>query len=845
MIKILAIDDNQDNLVIIKALLKDVFPDALVFASLTGKQGLELAVAEDPDVILLDVVMPVMDGFEVCRRIKSDKRICEIPVVFLTATKRDKESRIHALECGAEAFISKPIDESELTAQIRAMLKIKKANIEKHIEKERLAELVEERTLELKNTHITTLNLLEDLRKENEARKKSEEILKEINEFNISLLKAIPFGMDIIDEDGHILFQSEIFTRMFGKEAIGKKCWKLYRDDKKQCIDCPLFKGINIGETDILESSGVLGGKIFEINHIGMMFNGKKAMLEIFQDITVRRQTEKRLLESYNLLNNLSDQVPGVVYQYRLYPDGRSAFPYSSQGMYEIYEVTSEEVREDASAVFYRIHPEDFDSVVETITESARNQTIYHSEFRVVLPEQGVRWRMCDARPHLLEDGSTLWYGIITDITEKKIMLQDLIQAKERAEESDNLKTSFLNNISHEIRTPFNGILGFLEIIQNGNITDNERDEYIDIINKSAYRLMNTINDIVEVSQIQAGQIILTPSQINMRNLVGELCDRFIADAESNNLEFILNYDLPGHIKFITTDRIKLYTILSIMISNALKFTKAGSVEFGIKLTNGPEDLNNDKTDRFKGLLVDNINEYIEFYVKDTGIGIPADKQQIIFERFRQADVSNTRDFEGSGLGLSIAKAYSDMLGGKIWAENNPEMISGQAGSVFHLAIPFNFKQEEIIVSSDIVADQARKVEVNSRVSGLKILIVEDDEGSALLLEMAVRFFTRELIKVTDGNKAIESCRNNPDIDLVLMDIKMPGMDGHEATRQIRQFNPNVVIIAQTAYAMTGDREKALKTGCNDYITKPINKDKLVELMKKYFGSVTFEAAGN
>ena len=1333
MIKILAIDDNQDNLISIKALISESFPDALVLTSLTGTKGLELAAAEDPDVIFLDIVMPGMDGFEVCKRLKTDKKLRDIPVVFVTALKGDKESRIRALESGAESFLAKPIDESELTAQIRAMVKIKKAKIEKHDEKKRLAAMVEKQTLELKQNHIATLNLLEDLRRENQARKKSEaalresennlkdifqsvsegivystssgkvisinksleqiigiskekivgnnilnltkkllsaknvkkvlpalsnlltgediqpffveykdkileintsrnrdngrltvvirditeqiraqeqlqisnqrlklhiqntplafiefdrerqvsawnqaaveifgfsieeaigqdwtfiipkeswstldavwdallrqhggsrsdnqnitkngkiiycewyntplidskgeilgvaslgmnitervqaegafresqslyhsfieelpnpvfrkdmdgrymlvnsqfcslkgltnkdiqgktpnevalreiavhgkkenagkysdlgdnlhkqivqtgkifeqeeeyitpdgyqkymhvirspvidsngtiigtqgimfditerkrtdqalrlseaaykrvinnvdeiiysvsfdddqtdgkvifvsnqvneilgyapeeflqdshlwlalihpddaemvvrqtslsfenrmfepriyrmkhkqtheyvwvedhpqflfdeseniigqygtarditgrriaeEALKESEEFSNSLILTIPFGMDIVDRSGNILFQSENFEKIFSKGAIGSKCWDLYCDDKKQCIGCPLKQGIEIGKTDIYESSGVLGGKVFEINHTGMMFMGKEAMLEIFQDITERKLSEKKLKQSYDLLHKLAAQVPGVVYQYRLYPDGSSAFPYSSPGIYEIYEVTPEQVRQDASPVFTRIHPDDYDSIVETITESARSQKIYHNEFRVILPEQGLRWRMCEARPELLEDGSTLWYGIITDITEKKKVLEDLIEAKSRAEESDNLKTSFLNNISHEIRTPFNGILGFLAIIQEGGLTDDERDEYIGIINKSAFRLMNTINDIVEVSQIQSGQVELIASKTNIRKLVLEIYNRFQPDAENQGLNFNLRVNLPDYIKGILTDSIKLNSILTILIGNAIKFTKEGSVELEIRLADGDDN-----------------HTQIEFSVKDTGVGILKNKQQVIFERFRQADGSNTRHFEGSGLGLSIAKSYVEILGGKIWVESDPEDESATRGSVFGFTIPFINVTEEKNVSENNVSAKISAKEIND----LKILIVEDDEGSALFLEMAVSIFSREVIKVTTGIDAIEACRKNPDIDLVLMDIKMPGMDGHEATRQIRQFNSGVVIIAQTAYAMIGDRGKAIESGCNDYITKPINKNKLADVMKKYF----------
>jgi hypothetical protein len=250
---------------------------------------------------------------------------------------------------------------------------------------------------------------------------------------------------------------------------------------------------------------------------------------------------------------------------------------------------------------------------------------------------------------------------------EKEKRAIELIKAKEHAEESDRLKTAFLNNISHEIRTPFNGILGFLSMLQDYDLSDDEREEYIGVINQSADRLMHTINDIVEISQIQAGQMQVTSSETNIKMLTDELLGRFKNDAESQGLEFTFINDLPNNITSISTDSIKLKTILSNLIGNAIKFTKAGSIEFGIR-----------KKDN-----------YLEFSVKDTGIGISENKQQVIFERFMQTDVSQTRQFEGLGLGLSIVKSYVEMLGGKIWMESEV-----RKGSTFYFTILYNAKLE-------------------------------------------------------------------------------------------------------------------------------------------------------
>jgi signal transduction histidine kinase len=304
-------------------------------------------------------------------------------------------------------------------------------------------------------------------------------------------------------------------------------------------------------------------------------------------------------------------------------------------------------------------------------------------------------WLLAKVSP--LRDNSGNIIGAIEslrDITESKKVQQELINAKQQADESNKLKTEFLNNISHEIRTPFNGILGFLSILEDNNLTVSERNEYTGIVNKSAFRLMNTINDIVETSQIQAGQIKLSVVKTNIRKLTSQLYNKFKSDAEGAGLKLYLNNDLPVNIEYINTDNAKLNSILTILIGNAVKFTKTGSIEFGIKLGSslpaGKSPL------EIVGAANINYRDYaynfttLEFSIKDTGIGIPKNKQATIFERFIQADGSNTRPFEGSGLGLSIAKAYVEMLGGTIWVESQEEK-----GAEFHFTILNKGKLEE------------------------------------------------------------------------------------------------------------------------------------------------------
>jgi signal transduction histidine kinase len=390
-----------------------------------------------------------------------------------------------------------------------------------------------------------------------------------------------------------------------------------------------------------------------------------KPLMESFAFITSvslrRKQAEEALKISYDMLNNLLRQVPGVVYQYRLYPDGRSAFPFASQGMFDIYEVTPEEVREDASLVFTRLHPDDYDMIVETITESARSQTFYESEFRVILPSQGVRWRRCNAKPTLLEDGSTLWYGIIFDITDRKMVENELIRAKEKAEESDRLKSAFLANISHEIRTPMNGILGFAELLGEPDLTGEQQREYVKIIEKSGERMLNIINDIIDISKIESGQMEVHLSQTNINEQVDFIYEFFKPEVERKGMQIIALKGLPAKDAVMKTDREKVYAILTNFVKNAIKFTHQGSIVFGYDL----------------------VDHQLQFFVKDTGPGIPIDRQAAIFERFVQADLAHKQALQGAGLGLSISKAYVHMLGGKIWVVSVPGN-----GAAFYFTIP-------------------------------------------------------------------------------------------------------------------------------------------------------------
>jgi len=414
--------------------------------------------------------------------------------------------------------------------------------------------------------------------------------------------------------------------------------------------------------------------------------------------------------------------------------------------------------------------------------------------------------------------GKKYLVGVVNDISERKqdeLLLKeknkelnqlnnDLIKAKDHAEESDRLKSSFLANMSHEIRTPMNGILGFAELLKELKLSGEEQQEYIGIIEKSGARMLNIINDIMSISKVESGQMDVRLSETDINEKIEYIYTFFKPEADKKGLKLSYKTTLTANEAVINTDKEKIYAIMTNLVKNALKFTREGAIEFGYEK---------------KG-------RYLEFFVRDTGIGILPEKRGIIFERFRQVSESYNRDFEGAGLGLPISKAYVELLGGKIRVESK----YGK-GSVFYFTLPYLFEAEEKIVIQKIVPEIQEKIKINN----LKILIVEDDEISEMLLSIALIPFRKEILKVKTGVEAIEACRRRPDIDLIMMDIQLPVMDGYEATRQIRQFNKDVIIITQTAFALSGDRVKALKAGCNDYISKPINKTLLSEMIKMHF----------
>lgn len=418
-------------------------------------------------------------------------------------------------------------------------------------------------------------------------------------------------------------------------------------------------------------------------------------------------------------------------------------------------------------------------------------------------------WEAASISSILNESGKLINYiKISEDITHQKQTEAELKTALRKALESDKLKSAFLANMSHEIRTPMNGILGFSSLLKEPGLSGEKQQQYIEIIEKSGARMLNTIHDIIDISKIEAGEMIVSTKKTSVNSVMDELYYFYSDESKMKGLSLYSEPSLSYEQARIITDSHKLHGILNNLIKNAIKYTDKGSIAYGYTLRNDGE-----------------VPE-LEFFVKDSGIGIPEDRLLAIFNRFEQADISDSRAFQGSGLGLAISKAYVEMLGGRIKAESEKGV-----GSKFTFTIPYvtTTKNEMDQLPEDINKEHLKT-------SKLNLLIVEDEEVSSKLLEAMLDDMFQNIIIERTGADAIETCKNNPEIDLVLMDIKMPLMDGLEATRQIRKFNKDIIIIAQTAYAMLGDKKKAIEAGCNNYIAKPTSRKLLLEMINTHLG---------
>lgn len=657
-------------------------------------------------------------------------------------------------------------------------------------------------------------------------RKQTEQALRESEERFKTIFNEAPMGIALIDSyTGNIYEVNNMFAQIVGRtvtEMISIDWMSItHPEDIQEDLDnMALMNSGKIPGFKMKKRYFKPDGTIVWINMTITPISITKGIhskhLCMIEDITESRLTEEKIRK----LSLAVEQSPVIV----VITDSKGMIEYVNPKFVEITGYSFEEVIGKNPRMLKSGHTsqEEYKNLWEKISSGSE----WRGEFLNKRKNKELYWESASISPitntkgettHFIAIKEEITYRKETDLLleeknhmieaqneEYKHLNEELIIAKNHAEESDKLKTSFLANMSHEIRTPMNGILGFAGLLKDPMLTGDEQIEYIDIIEKSGARMLNIINDIIDISKIESGLMKVKMTESNINDQIDYIYTFFKPEVENKGMKLSHIKSLTSIDSIIRTDREKVFAILINLVKNAIKYSHQGLIEFGyIK----------------KG-------KFLEFFVSDTGIGIPKNRQKAVFERFIQADIDDKMAIQGAGLGLSISKAFIEMLGGNIWL--NSELGKG---STFYFTIPYINRVDENTGNKNIVIDN----EIVSHLKKIKILIAEDDQISKLFINKVVQPFSKEILNVSNGAEVIAACSNNPDIDLILMDIKMPKMDGYEATQEIRKFNNDVIIIAQSAYGLSSDIQKAIDIGCNDHISKPIDKHKFLTLLQKYF----------
>ena len=677
---------------------------------------------------------------------------------------------------------------------------------------------------------VDTVSYLADVTWEVVQQKHTMESLRESEARFRTIYDNTEIGLARISLDYKIEAANEAYLEMLGynqSELIGKHIREITHPDiveenlaRQEQLVAGEIEHFRMEKRFIHKSGRIVHG-ILDANLIRDSVGNPSYCIGSVVNITKRKESEHALKESERKLHTLMSNLQGMVYRCR----NEETWPmeFVSQGSLELTGYQPEEIMKGEPLDYGEvIHPEDRKFVWDTVQDSIKKNSHFQVEYRIITRDEKQKW-VWERGIVVERNSSAILEGFIMDVTQRKEAEKkleeknealknsleqiknintELEQAKEKAEESDRLKSAFLANMSHEIRTPMNGIMGFANLLKKPQLTGKKQQQYIELIEQSGNRMLHIINDLIDISKIEAGQVEIHLSEININEQLQYLHTFFKPEAEEKELKLTFTKPLPDEQAFLQTDKDKLYLIFTNLIKNAIKYTDKGSIRFGYEP---------------KG-------ENIELYVEDTGIGIPEDKQQAIFDRFVQADMSTGSSYEGAGLGLAITKAYVEMLGGEIFLKSKEE-----AGTRFYFTIPFTRGK----TSESNHESSASDIRTGNKLNNTTLLIVEDDETADLYITELLKDKCKAILHAKDGHEAVELVRTRDDIDMILMDIKMPNMDGYKATRKIRELNKNIVIIAQTAYALAGDREKAIAAGCDDYLGKPIDEKDLFEVVSR------------
>jgi PAS domain S-box-containing protein len=617
----------------------------------------------------------------------------------------------------------------------------------------------------------------------------TKERLRQTQVRNAAIISAIPDMMLSLNPDGIIV------DAVINREG-NDKVWDENRMISKQIqavvprslaskLIQNLTKTLQTGELVSFEYAIGLGHNQSWFD-IRMVKSSDTEVLAIVRNISQRKKQEIEIRHQNRFIERLLDSIPHPLF----YMNREGVYLGVNKAFEDFYHISKQEI------IGKKIYDLPFES--EPFERDQSDQAIFNGKEQQQIFERTIQLNDGSLREAIITkspfpDSSNQiggLIGIVMDITERKKMERDLLQAKERAEESDKLKTSFLNNLSHEIRTPLNAIVGFSELLEMGYPPE-QQEKFIRTINSNAEQLLHIIDDVLAISRMDSERMPLESFMFNVKDLLLDLKDTFEPEAEQKSLDLILE-EAPELV--VEADKGKIRQVLSGFISNALKYTEQGSIHFGCK-------------QQHNGLL---------FYTKDTGMGIPKAEQQKIFDRFYRGDEAQMKAIRGNGLGLSIAKGLVELMQGRIQLESEPGK-----GSEFSFTIPIDLYESP-------GPKMTRKT--NPKLSLSNILVVDDEQDNFELIRFGLLNICEGIDHARNGQEAVEMIKSK-DYDLVLMDMKMPVMNGYEATTQITALKPYIPVVAVSAFQLPEEKQRAKKAGCVAFLEKPIQMQQLFRIL--------------
>jgi PAS domain S-box-containing protein len=588
-------------------------------------------------------------------------------------------------------------------------------------------------------------------------------------------------------------------TGYYAHELVGQNPRILNSGEKSEVEYKQMYESISRGETwhGEFHNKKKNGELYWESASISPVINDKGEMtnyIAVKEDITERKKLQADLVQSELRYRDMfaSNPVPMWVYDV-----DTLAFVEVNDAAVNKYGYSEEEF---LNMTLKDIRPvEDIPLLMEDIRVSHDHYQKSQS-WRHQLKDGSIIEVEINSHNVIDEEGRKLRLVLANDITERAQAAKALEQAVQMAEASNRLKTTFLNNISHEVRTPLNGILGVMSLLADPDMDAEEREDLNEIVTVSSERLMQTITDYMDISLLTSGNMEKSIKHMPVLQAFERICRKYVPAIQAKGLELIMDVPENAESHFVDTDEEMVGKVLGHLLSNALKFTANGSIRAGYTLRE---------------------NDMV-FFVQDTGKGIKDEYKDKLFDVFSQEEEGNVRKFEGSGLGLAIIRGIADLLG----AEIRVESALGE-GSTFYFGLPYKYKSAEVgEIKPKLAEEKAQQP---------KILIAEDDDSNYQVLELMMRKMTNAItLRANDGQEAVEIFKDETDIDLILMDLKMPNMDGFEATKQIRKMDANIPIIAITAFAMSGDERRAIEAGCNDYLAKPVTMKVLLNKLAEF-----------